>query len=833
MNIEKESASFLMASVAVEKTVYHFDKLFDYRIPKRLESKVKEGKRVLVPFGRGNSLRQAMVFTLERVKESEGENLKEIRTVLDEEPVLTKEMLELSLFLKDRCFCTIYECIKAMLPAGLTFRMKLYYKLSEKGEKLFKEEDGKLSLKSFSEKEFRILTALFKSKRLESTKAADTFGKDADDILESLCHKGYVMESRKAKRKITDATVKCMALTEDALDYEEKLTQKQEAVFELLSMCGGASVKEICYYTGVSAGVADALVKKGIAYYYEEEVFRTPKKFKSFEKNNAQDIFLSSEQKRVFNSILGRYKDGKPSVTLLYGVTGSGKTSVYLRLMCEALQDGKTAIVMVPEISLTPQMTEKFESYFGKDVAVFHSRLSLGERLDEYKRVLKGEARIVIGTRSAVFAPLSNIGLIIIDEEHEHTYKSESTPRYSACQAAKFRCLKNNCLLLLGSATPSVESYYHAENGQYTLEVLKERYGQSVLPDVFIEDMNLEMANGNIGNFSQGLASELEKNLEEGKQSILLLNRRGHNTFVSCTKCGEVLTCPNCSISLTYHSANNRMMCHYCGYSIPYTNTCPACHSEGLRFSGAGTQRAEQELEELLPSARVLRLDTDSTMGKYSHERKLAAFASGNYDILIGTQMVAKGLDFPNVTLAGVLNADTMLYSDDFRSYEKTFSLLTQVVGRSGRGKEKGRAVIQTHTPDNPVIYLAAEQNYEAFYRSEIEIRRGMLYPPFADICLIGFVGANHDDVRDKAAEFSKSLAETAKLRYSHIPMRVLGPSPSAVTKVNRKYRYNIIIKCRDNRETRSLITLLLCEFGRKNRSKGVRIFADMNPASM
>lgn len=833
MKNNREEDINLVAAVAVEKTVYHFDKLFDYRVPKRLEKSIEKGKRVYVPFGKGNSMRQAVVFSVDRAKSSDVENLKEIRQVLDKAPVLTPEMLELALFIKDRCFCTIFDGIKAMLPAGLMFKMKLYYKFSEKGERILKSENREEMLKDFSQEEKNILLAIFKSRGLEKEKTADTFGKDGEEVLEKLCREGLVLETGKAKRKTADATVKCMALTEDALDYEDSLTEKQEAVFEILSMCKGASVKEICYYTGVTSSVADALVKKGLAYYYDEEVFRIPKKVSVGGGLSVEKMNLSEEQNRVFQNIYKRFKENKPSVTLLFGVTGSGKTSVYINLIDSVLKDGKTVIFMVPEISLTPQFTEKFEKIFGSDVAVFHSRLSLGERLDEYKRVLKGEAKIVVGTRSAVFAPLQNIGLIIMDEEHEHTYKSESTPRYNACQAAKFRCMKNNGLLLLGSATPSVESYYHALNGTYSLEVLKERYGSSVLPDVVIEDMNLQTAEGNFSNFSSGLAQEIERNLENGKQSILLLNRRGHNTFVACSRCKEVITCPNCSISLTYHSANNRLMCHYCGYSIPYTNTCPVCHSEGLRFSGAGTQRVEQELAVLFPSARILRLDTDSTMGKYSHERKLAAFAAGEYDILVGTQMVAKGLDFPKVTLVGVINADTMLYSDDFRSYEKTFSLLTQVVGRSGRGYEKGRAVIQTFTPDNPIIYLAAEQNYEAFYQSEIEIRRGMLYPPFADICYIGFVGTNQDMVKRKALEFSKSLAETARLRYSHVPLRVLGPSPSSVTKVNKKYRYNIIIKCRDNRETRSLITLMLCEFGRtNNRSKGVRVFADMNPLS-
>lgn len=833
MKNNREEDISLVAAVAVEKTVYHFDKLFDYRVPKRLEKSIEKGKRVYVPFGKGNGMRQAVVFSVDRAKSSDVENLKEIRQVLDKAPVLTPEMLELALFIKDRCFCTIFDGIKAMLPAGLMFKMKLYYRLSEKGERILKSENREELLKDFSQEEKNILLAIFKSRGLEKEKTADTFGKDGEEVLEKLCREGLVLETGKAKRKTADATVKCMALTEDALDYEDSLTEKQEAVFEILSMCKGASVKEICYYTGVTSSVADALVKKGLAYYYDEEVFRIPKKVSVGGGLSAEKMNLSEEQNRVFQNIYKRFKENKPSVTLLFGVTGSGKTSVYINLIDSVLKDGKTVIFMVPEISLTPQFTEKFEKIFGSDVAVFHSRLSLGERLDEYKRVLKGEAKIVVGTRSAVFAPLQNIGLIIMDEEHEHTYKSESTPRYNACQAAKFRCMKNNGLLLLGSATPSVESYYHALNGTYSLEVLKERYGSSVLPDVVIEDMNLQTAEGNLSNFSSGLAQEIERNLENGKQSILLLNRRGHNTFVACSRCKEVITCPNCSISLTYHSANNRLMCHYCGYSIPYTNTCPVCHSEGLRFSGAGTQRVEQELAVLFPSARILRLDTDSTMGKYSHERKLAAFAAGDYDILVGTQMVAKGLDFPKVTLVGVINADTMLYSDDFRSYEKTFSLLTQVVGRSGRGDEKGRAVIQTFTPDNPIIYLAAEQNYEAFYQSEIEIRKGMLYPPFADICYIGFVGTNQDMVKRKALEFSKSLAETARLRYSHVPLRVLGPSPSSVTKVNKKYRYNIIIKCRDNRETRSLITLMLCEFGRtNNRSKGVRVFADMNPLS-
>ena len=543
----------------------------------------------------------------------------------------------------------------------------------------------------------------------------------------------------------------------------------------------------------------------------------------------AKPIVLSGEQQQACDNLLAEYRDTRPHVSLLYGVTGSGKTSVFLKLIERVLDEGRGIIVMVPEISLTPQFVEQFARRFGDKIAVFHSALSLGERLDAYKRVKKGLAQIVIGTRSAVFAPFDDVGLVIMDEEQEYSYKSESAPRYHAREIAMFRCAQHNALLVLSSATPSVETYYYAQNGRYSLNVLTQRFGAAVLPEVVTADMNMEIQGGNASGFSDVLLQNIENNLEQGKQSILLLNRRGHHSFVTCTQCGEPVTCPNCSISLTYHSRNNRLMCHYCGYSVPYKNECPTCFGKSLRLGGTGTQKAEQDIGMIFPNARILRMDTDATSSKSSYERMISAFSRGDYDILVGTQMVAKGLDFPNVTLVGVLNADQMLYADDYRSYERTFSLLTQVVGRSGRGESKGLAVIQTHTPDNLIIAMAARQDYDAFYQAEITMRQAMLYPPFADICLVGFVGQDQALTLRAANAFLETFTALARTEYPDLPIRILGPSPALVVKVSNKYRYKLIIKCRNNRAFRALLSSALVAFDGLRAYARVTAYADMN----
>ena len=488
---------------------------------------------------------------------------------------------------------------------------------------------------------------------------------------------------------------------------------------------------------------------------------------------------------------------------------------------------------MVPEIALTPQMMSIFKGRYGERVAIFHSGLSAGERRDEYKRVLDKKAEIVVGTRSAVFAPFDNIGLIVIDEEQEHTYKSESSPRYHACEVAKFRANNHNALLLLSSATPSLTSFTHASQGRYNLEVLDERYGDAVLPEVLVVDMKQERKSGNKYNISSPLLELLEKNLNENKQSILLINRRGFNTFAACEDCGEVIHCPSCSISLTYHSANNRLMCHYCGYSTAFTKVCPDCGKESVRYAGYGTQRIEHELAHLLPQARVIRLDTDSTSTKHSFEKALNDFSDGKYDIMLGTQMVAKGLNFENVTLVGVINADQQLNNDDFRSQERTFDLLTQVVGRSGRGKFKGNAVIQTIAPDNNIINLAKDQDYLSFYNTEIVIRKAMIYPPYCDICVLNFISKKEISALNASKDFLNAIRNEAADRYKSEKIIVLGPMPPRISKVNNKYRYRLIIKCKNSKRFRSMISELLVNFGKDKKYADITVFADINPESL
>ena len=804
-----------IASVAVENTTYSFDKLFDYSIGADLLSEVKAGKRVMVPFGSGNRKRQAMVMS---VKKGNTEKLKSVISVLDKERVLTEEMIKLVSFMKERYFCTYYDAVKTMLPAGINYNITTLYSAVKDVDTEALSSD-ELSVYNY------LLSAL---KPVKSDELSETLGIKSE-VFDELVKKGYLRKTDEAFRKVGDAVLKMVAVNDDAVLSDVKLSEKQNRVLETLQNVGCASVKEICYFTGVTASVVDNLVKKNLAYYYEDEVFRND--INNSVKEN-KDVVLTDEQNTAYNNLLKEYKEDKPSVSLLFGITGSGKTSVFLKLIEKAVEDNKGVIVMVPEISLTPQFINIFKSQFGNDVAVFHSGLSLGERLDEYKRVLRGMAKIAVGTRSASFAPFKNLGLIIMDEEQEHTYKSESNPRYQAREIAKFRAARNNALLVLSSATPDIETYYHAENGRYSLNTLKKRYGNAILPEVRIIDMNDEAAEGNTTLFSKELLSCLEENISKGNQSILLLNRRGHNTFAVCSNCRETVTCPHCSISLTYHSANNKLMCHYCGYSMNYLSECPTCHNKSLRFGGAGTQKIEQQLSELLPEARVLRLDADSTMRKSSHERYLNAFSKGEYDILIGTQMVAKGLDFPKVTLVGVLNPDSMLYADDYRSFERTFSLLTQVVGRSGRGDKKGIALIQTFTPENNVISMAAAQDYEMFYKSEITIRKAMLYPPFADICMVGFVSASHLSVIKSSNDFMRRIINKAKENYAELPIRILGPSPASIAKVSNKYRYKIIIKCRNNKRFRKLLSDTLSEFNSIKENKNTTAYIDMNALS-
>lgn len=806
-----------IVQVAVDQTAYHFDKPFDYVVPENLKKRVCPGCRVLVPFGRGDRQRQGIVLSC---SEGTGESLKPVSDLPDEQPFLSPEMLRLALWMKETTFCTIFEAARLMLPAGINLKMKDCYAAADFPEK---------ELEALSAEERQIVIFLKRNAGLlPEDKIAARLGMPTESCRKTLLRlsqKGVLIRSQTAVQQIGDASMRMVRLTERP--FPEKMTARQKAVVGLLREVGSAAYKEICYFCGVTSSVLRTLEKKGIVEFYEATVSRSRYSSEPEVRSDPSAVELTQEQEKAFAALLQKQRTGG-GISLLYGVTGSGKTSVFLRLINETVRRGDNVILMVPEISLTPQLIGLFRRCFGSQIAVFHSALSLGERKDEWMRVFRGEAKIAIGTRSAVFAPFRSIGLIVMDEEQEQTYKSESSPRFHAKEIARFRCQYHHALLLLASATPSVESFYYAQNGRYGCNVLKNRYGNARLPQVEIVDM-AENA-GRFGTFSTRLVEELTRNLKEKHQSILLLNRRGYHTFVSCSACQKVLTCPNCSISMTYHTANHRLMCHYCGHSVPLPEKCPYCGEPAIRYGGVGTQRAEEELGELFPQARVLRMDADTTMARFSHEEKLKQFSAGKYDILIGTQMVAKGLDFPNVTLVGVLSADQELYGDDFRSYERAFSLLTQVVGRAGRGAVGGKALIQTMTPQSPVIRMAAQQDYDAFYRGEIEVRRAMLYPPFADLCVVGFVGTAESPVKEAADSFLSAFKTLAAAEYSELPLRVIGPSPAAILRVNQKFRYKLLIKCRGSARFRQMLARLLVLHGQSKKFNGVTAYVDMNP---
>ena len=584
------------------------------------------------------------------------------------------------------------------------------------------------------------------------------------------------------------------------LPAKPKPTAKQLAAVALLS--GGPRTQGELEEKGISRAVLDNLCTKGVLAC--TRVNRSIDLYASIPLQN-EPIVLTEEQQAAYGALLPHLEDTAPHSALLYGVTGSGKTLVFLKLIERCLQLGRKALVLVPEISLTPQMILRLKSQFGRRVAVQHSALNHTERLLQWQMIQDGGADIVVGTRSAIFSPLENIGLVIIDEEQERTYRSESAPRYSAHEVARQRAAENGALLLLASATPSTESYFAAQKGRTQLVRLTKRYGGNPLPSVQIVDMRAELASGNPREISLALEDAIRRNLEAHKQTILLLNRRGYQTVAQCEDCREVLKCPKCSVPMVYHKASHKLLCHYCGSQMdPPPKNCPACGGK-LQYRGFGTQKAEEELAKLFPEARILRMDQDSTAAKDAHEKLLARFADHEYDIMVGTQMVAKGLDFEDVTLVGVLGIDSLLFAQGFRAYETVFSLITQVVGRSGRAKDPGFAIIQTTDPDNPVLNLAAAQDYDAFFEQEIAYRRLGLYPPFCGLCVIGFAGGKEIEVARAAARFSALLGQQAA-KQPDLPLRVLGPTPGNIEKINDTYRYKLTIKCRNDRRFRDLV---------------------------
>ena len=813
-----------MVKVAVSAAPYSIDKPYSYLVPESLAAAAVPGVRVMVPFGRGNKESEGLI--LARVQEPKLPGSKAIRQILDSEPVLDKAGIDLALWMRGRYFCTVFEAVKTILPAGLWYGLREIWSLAMEPETARSAAVGIPGA-------WQVLDLLEKQGgKADIRVLRDVLGDGAEKPLKAMKKAEILTCETDAKRKIADKSHRMVELavnTEDAYALTEPKRRSAPARYEVvnfLATAGRTPAAEVSYYTGASSRTLKTMEKAGLIAFSEEEELRVPS---LDDVEPGPEIVLNEEQQRAFEEILGRVQAAKPSVTLLHGVTGSGKTQVYLRLVQETLALGKTAMVLVPEIVLTPQMMRKFSSYFGSRVAMLHSSLKMTERYDQWKRIRRGEVDVVLGTRSALFAPLKNLGLIIMDEEQEGSYQSENVPRYDAREVAKYLCVREKAALVFGSATPTVETAWAAEQGSYQKALLRRRYNENALPEVLIADLRQEILNGNPGLISTPLRQELEKNLAAGEQSILFLNRRGSSRMLLCGECGYVPQCPRCSTAMTYHSANGRLMCHYCGHSEPAADTCPECGG-WMKHVGAGTQKVEEELRELFPEAGILRMDADTTAG--GHEEILQTFERERVPILLGTQMVAKGLDFENVTLVGVLSADISLYVDNYRAAERTFSLLTQVVGRAGRGGKTGRAVIQTYTPGNDVIRCAARQDYDAFYESEIRMRRLRRYPPFADLFTVTVSGTEEGRVLRAAVSVRETLRQLCRRpELAAGEPEALGPAPAPVVKVNNRFRYRCTLVGKNDKATREMLAWLQKDFAKDSANRGMNLFVDHNAA--
>ena len=811
----------MIAKIAVSAANFAIDKPYSYKIPEGMT--LSPGQRVQLPFGRANKRTEGVVLA---TGEGNEEKLKAVERCLDETPILTQRQLRLAAFMRERYFCTFYECLRAMLPAGLWFQTRERVNLTE--DRSWKEKairkDGAREILDYLES----LGGEADASVLRSVIADE----DAlSDVLGYLTRKKWISAQTDFLRRTGDKTEKIATLSaspEEAMAYAAsrgKSAVMQKNVLELLCGVGSVSVKELCYFTGASTATVNRLEKLGYLTLSERPVLRCreirPAKLDG-------PLTLNADQQRCFEGLSQQMEAENPGVALLYGVTGSGKTSVYIKLIQSCLEAGKAAMLLVPEIALTPQLLGLMAAYFGEQVAVLHSSLGAGERYDQWKRVKNGDAKVIVGTRSAVFAPCDP-GLIILDEEQEHSYKSENSPRYSAKEIAIWRGAKEGALVLLGSATPSIETMYRAKTGAYRLYTLKERFGGRPLPSVDIIDMREELKLGNDGSLSIPLRTALSDNRDSGKQTILLLNRRGNSRALVCVDCRKAPECPRCSVRLTYHSANNRLMCHYCGFSQPVPERCPECGGP-LKTIGTGTQKVQEELEVLFPDMETDRMDADTVSAVNTHEKMLEHFQQENVPVLIGTQMVAKGLNLPNVTLVGVLDADLSLYTGGYRAGETTFNMLTQVVGRSGRGDTPGKAMIQTLVPEHQVIRLAAAQDYEGFYELEIQLRRVQNAPPFGDFAAVTFTGQEETAVLRCAAKFRDSLtACLGQSAYREEQCTVLGPAPCVVPKINYHFRYQLTLRCRMTKSLRQLLAYLLQQFGKDKASRGVSAFVDVN----
>ena len=768
------------AQIALNTRAYAIDRFFTYLIPEGLEA--APGMRVTVPFGNSNRIMEGFVVALEEVDSEEG--LKKISAVIDPEPLCDETAIELAFWIRQRYFCRYFEALRLMLPPGSGLKYKETVILKEKNRESLERSTSK------STSQWAVAQFLLENEGVSTmTELSHALGINARQAVQALRKKELVSIARKRALPVREKTrtmVSLAAEPELISIYLSEYGQRAPAaarILELLEAEGELDVSELLDGADAGRSSLKRLEEKGFVTLETRAIDRNEPVEGFFE----EEVSLTEEQRHVLEQI------GEEGEYLLCGVTGSGKTEVYLQLIQRVVEEGKQAIMLVPEISLTPQTIRRFCARFGESVAVLHSGLSLGERFDSWEKIRRGEAKVVVGARSAVFAPVKRLGAIIIDEQNEDTYVSEQSPRYDAREVAAKRAEQAGAVLLQASATPRVQDVYRLRG---RVLYMGTRYNSQKLPAVLVEDMREELQEGNHTIFSRRLGREIQQNLDRGEQTILFVNRRGHSTFVSCRSCGYTFECPNCSISLKYHSHSRRLMCHYCGYMQPLVSRCPKCGGNYVKLFGLGTQRAEEELAKYFPQARVIRMDQDTTAKKSSHRRLLSSFAAGEADILLGTQMVTKGLDFPNVTLVGVLAADMMLFGEDYDAYEQTFSRLTQVFGRAGRGERPGRAVVQTYQPEHSCIQLAAKQDYPSFYKTEIRMRKNLGYPPFLSLITLMVTGLSEEAVRKQAYGLYHSL--TSSGMPPGVEM-VLNPVPCGIARINRYYRWQVMLKCRED----------------------------------
>lgn len=772
-------------------TVRDVEGVFDYLIPNAMESKIAIGLRVVVPFGMGNRLTEGIIIDL--CESSEYDKLKKVSKQIDSHPLCTPELMDLVKWMKERYFCSYYKALKTVLPAGIALKKTKFIHLNE--DVNIQEAVGKSKVKQM------IMDRLAKAGgSLNFDDLSDI--PSAQRAVSELLKNGAIDYSEINKQTVKSKFVRMAVLKAPLEDIDEiiahiaKKAPVQAKLLDILCQTGSIAVADLVAFSGGASSALTALVKKGLVEYEDKMVMRNAFHVNAFQTTKPHKP--TSDQKPVLKYLKDAIDSGDTTPVLLHGVTGSGKTEVFLQTIEHIISNGKQAIVLVPEISLTPQMVERFVGRFGERVSVLHSSLSLGERYDEWQKILNGEVSLVVGARSAIFAPFRNLGMIIMDEEQESTYKSDSSPSYHAGEVAQWRAKQHNAILLFASATPSVESYYRAKTGQYKLLEMKNRYNNANLPKVEIVDMCTELKNGNRSIFSNLLREEIQKNLELGQQTILFLNRRGYNTFVSCRSCGDAIKCKFCDVTMTYHKRAEKLVCHYCGYAEPIPQVCPSCNSPYIRYFGDGTQKLEDEISKMFPEATFIRMDMDTTSNKNSHEAILSRFKDEKIDILVGTQMVTKGLDFKDVTLVGVLAADLSLNMGDYRAYERTFSLLTQVCGRAGRGDIEGRAVIQTYQPDHFVLNLAKDHDYIGFYENEIAIRERLNYPPFCDLIMLLATGEEEESVSMVLSEAVHDLMHEHELDVTDDDNGkdyITSPVPAPLSKLKGKYRWRTLIK--------------------------------------